>query len=125
MRASAARIAELTEQSRPEEIPADDGDDDGDDAGAVAVAGAPPAVGVLLELEGVTVRWPGQQVATAGPVDLRLAPGERALVTGPSGSGKSALAQALVRLLEHEAHAGWTVWRSVSCLRPRCGVGCV
>lgn len=102
VRASAARIAELTEQSRPEEIPADDGDDDGDDAGAVAVAGAPPAVGVLLELEGVTVRWPGQQVATAGPVDLRLAPGERALVTGPSGSGKSALAQALVRLLEHE-----------------------
>lgn len=101
VRASAARIAELTEQSRPEEIPADDGSDDGDGDEASAPA-AGPAAGALLELRGVTVRWPGQQAATAGPVDLRLAPGERALVTGPSGSGKSALAQALVRLLEHE-----------------------
>ncbi|GAB3190030.1 thiol reductant ABC exporter subunit CydC [Nesterenkonia suensis] len=97
--ASAARIAELTERPRPAEIPADDGDDHGDEASAPE---AGSQAGALLELEGVTVRWPGQQAATAAPVDLKLAPGERALVTGASGSGKTALAQTLVRLLEHE-----------------------
>ncbi|GAA1176879.1 thiol reductant ABC exporter subunit CydC [Nesterenkonia xinjiangensis] len=98
--AAAERIAELTERPRPEEIPADDGEDSAAD-GADTPADHPDG-GVLLELEQMTVRWPGQSVATAAPVDLRLGPGERALVTGPSGAGKTALAQALVRLLEHE-----------------------
>lgn len=47
-----------------------------------------------LSIDGLTVRTAGGQPIALVP-DLTLAPGERALVRGPSGSGKSSLGRAL------------------------------
>ncbi|WP_235925945.1 ABC transporter ATP-binding protein [Actinokineospora pegani] len=49
-----------------------------------------------LAAEGLTVVRDGRTVA--GPVDLAVGPGELVVVTGPTGSGKSALVRTLVRL---------------------------
>ncbi len=63
-----------------------------------------------LELRDVTARWPGR-AASGSSVDdsgrledatLSIAPGERVLVTGPSGAGKTTLAHVLVRFLEYD-----------------------
>ncbi|WP_157555242.1 ATP-binding cassette domain-containing protein, partial [Microbacterium paraoxydans] len=51
-----------------------------------------------LTLRGATAHWPGGAPALTG-VDLDLAPGERVLVSGASGAGKSSLAAALVGFL--------------------------
>lgn len=99
VRASARRIAEVVPAERPAEIPAE--------AAADALDAADPGTGPLpagpcrLELRGLTARWPGGPVAL-GPVDLVAEPGDRVLVEGPSGGGKSTLANVLVRFLDFE-----------------------
>ncbi len=104
-RASAERVADAV----PDEVPA-----------GIPV---PPAAPVTpparhptpaIELRGVRAHWP----ATAGGagsrggldarptalegVDLTIAPGERVLVRGASGAGKTTLAHVLVRFLDYE-----------------------
>ncbi|WP_336500103.1 thiol reductant ABC exporter subunit CydC [Microbacterium paraoxydans] len=86
VRASAERIVDVLPERMPPELRPDAGQD-------VEVAGVP-----ALVLRGATAHWPGGAAAVTG-VDLDLAPGERVLVSGASGAGKSSLAAALVGFL--------------------------
>ncbi len=86
VRASAERIVDVLPERMPPELRTDAGQD-------VAVDGVP-----ALTLRGATAHWPGGAAALTG-VDLDLAPGERVLVSGASGAGKSSLAAALVGFL--------------------------
>ncbi|GAB2972841.1 amino acid ABC transporter ATP-binding/permease protein [Frigoribacterium salinisoli] len=62
----------------------------------VPAAGAP-----VFELTGLSARWPGQGGDALRDVDLVVRAGDRIVVEGPSGGGKSTLAAVLVRFLEH------------------------
>lgn len=86
VRSSAERIVDVLPEQMPPELRTDAGED-------VAVDGVP-----ALTLRGATAHWPGGAAALTG-VDLDLAPGERVLVSGASGAGKSSLAAALVGFL--------------------------
>ncbi|WP_101848272.1 thiol reductant ABC exporter subunit CydC [Zhihengliuella sp. ISTPL4] len=86
VRASAERIVDVLPERMPPELRTDAGAD-------VEVKGVP-----ALTLRGATAHWPGGAAALTG-VDLDLAPGERVLVSGASGAGKSSLAAALVGFL--------------------------
>ncbi|WP_136051431.1 thiol reductant ABC exporter subunit CydC [Microbacterium sp. K36] len=86
VRASAERIVDVLPERMPPELRTDAGED-------VEVDGVP-----ALTLRGATAHWPGGAAALNG-IDLDLAPGERVLVSGASGAGKSSLAAALVGFL--------------------------
>ena len=95
VRSSAERVAALTEEPLPAEIPADP-----------PASGAPPTgdpAAPLLEARDLAVRRPGAAVPAVSEVSFALRAGETLLVTGESGAGKSTLALALVRFL---AYAG-------------------
>jgi ATP-binding cassette subfamily C protein CydCD len=65
----------------------------------------PPATPYPLELRGLTARHPGQARPALDGVDLTLTPGRRIAVVGPSGAGKTTLAQVLLRFLDAERGA--------------------
>jgi ATP-binding cassette subfamily C protein CydCD len=67
------------------------------------VAIAPGHPRIVLR-KAVVVRGPERRRVLDG-VDLTLEPGERMVVSGPSGAGKTTLAQLLVRFLERQAGA--------------------
>lgn len=90
VRASAERIADAVPAAPPAELPAETGPDTGE---------APP-LGDGIRLRGADVRWPGTDESALRGVDLAVRPGERVLVVGSSGAGKTTLAHALVRFLE-------------------------
>ncbi len=96
VRASAARIADAL----PAELP------DGLVADAVAPTGVGPALGsgssAGIRLRGVSAHWPGAAGPSLRDVDLDVRPGERLLVVGSSGAGKTTLAHVLVRFLAVE-----------------------
>lgn len=60
-------------------------------------AAVPPRL--LLELAGVSVRFPGAERATLESIDLTIAAGELVSIVGPSGCGKSTLLRVLAGLL--------------------------
>lgn len=91
VRASADRIASVVPSRVPTEIPVD---------GPSALRPAPD-VFTGLSLRDVTARWPGAPSPALAPVSLDLAPGDRVLVRGGSGAGKTTLAHVLVRFLEY------------------------
>lgn len=91
VRASAQRIRAVVPAVVPAEVPQ-----------APASPRSAPAGGSVIRLERVTARWPGATSAALAPLDLELRPGERLLVEGPSGAGKTTLAHVLVRFLDHE-----------------------
>jgi ATP-binding cassette subfamily C protein CydC len=97
VRASADRIA----GALPAELPGGLVDE------TVPATGEPPALGEGLRLRGVSARWPGTSAASLADIDLDVRPGERLLVVGSSGAGKTTLAHALVRFLEVDG--GYTI----------------
>ena len=90
VRASAERIAEAL----PARLPA------GLVAETLPATGEAPALRAGLRLRGVSASWPGTTAASLAGIDLDVRPGERLLVIGSSGAGKTTLAHALVRFLE-------------------------
>jgi ATP-binding cassette subfamily C protein CydC len=105
VRSSAERVAGAVPQDVPSGIPA-----------PTAHAALPPIASPspMLSLRGIRARWPmvqtsedpREQDASRAPVldgvDLDLHPGDRVLVRGGSGAGKTTLAHVLVRFLDYE-----------------------
>lgn len=91
VRASARRVASAVPDDIPGELAVD----------AKDVRAVTAASGGELTLTGLTARWPDGGGAI-GPLDLAVRPGERLLVRGESGAGKTTLAHVLVRLLDYD-----------------------
>lgn len=96
VRAAAERIADAVPEHVPDGLPRDE----------PAATGRAPELGAGLELRGVGASWPARSDADGDAgrltdVDLRVAPGERVRVMGPSGAGKTTLAHVLVRFLDY------------------------
>jgi energy-coupling factor transport system ATP-binding protein len=62
---------------------------------------------MILRFEGVSYRYPGAESWALNGLDLRLDPGESALIAGSSGSGKSTLCRACIGLVPHFHHGEW------------------
>jgi len=62
----------------------------------------PPRPPVAVSLEGVTARYPGAATPAFEGLDLRLEPGERVALVGPSGAGKTTVTSLLLRFLDPE-----------------------
>lgn len=97
VRSAAERIADAVPATVPEGLPRDE----------PAATGRAPALGAGIELRGLGAHWParGADDDDAGrlhDVSLRVGPGERVLVSGPSGAGKTTLAHVLARFLDYD-----------------------
>ncbi|MEI5585320.1 MULTISPECIES: thiol reductant ABC exporter subunit CydC [unclassified Agromyces] len=115
VRVSASRVAEAVPDEVPPELPAPSSGYESTEAVPSASGGAPS-----IRLRGVRASWPRRGAASDDPnatdaprtrshdghdlasFDLDVAPGERVLVEGPSGAGKTTLAHVLVRFLEYD-----------------------
>lgn len=93
VRAASERIAASVPSTVPPELPTEDVEPSDGDA----------PLGAGLRLRGVSARWPGADVASLSDLDLDVEPGERLLVVGASGAGKTTLAHVLARFLEPTA----------------------
>lgn len=67
-----------------------------------------PAELPVLHIDGVSVRFPRQSVPVLDGVSLRLSPGERVIVLGASGSGKSTILHAVTGVIPHSITAELT-----------------
>jgi thiol reductant ABC exporter CydC subunit len=79
-------------------------------------APAPQAPGPVA-LEGVTARYPGAVSPAIAGLDLRLEPGERVALVGPSGAGKTTVTNLLLRFLDPEAGRVTLAGSDLRCLR--------
>jgi len=57
----------------------------------------------VLELDHVGFRWPGARQCVLEDVALKIVPGQRIVITGDSGAGKSSLLALLLRLCDPDA----------------------
>lgn len=90
VRASAERIADTVPATVPEGVPVDTAS-----AAGLAVPGVPD-----LRVRLARAQWPGSSSPVLRDVALDLRAGERVVLTGPTGAGKTALAHVLVRFLD-------------------------
>ncbi len=67
-----------------------------------AVPAGPPVWPFAVSLERVTARYPDQPNPVLNDFSLRLDPGERVVLTGPSGAGKTTVVNLLLRFLDPE-----------------------
>ncbi|WP_424465295.1 thiol reductant ABC exporter subunit CydC [Pseudoclavibacter helvolus] len=93
VRASAVRVADVAPGEAPDGLP---------DAQPLPAPRPGPNLPVTLSLERVAASWPGATRAAIRGVSFELAPGDRLLVEGESGAGKTTLANVLVRFLDYE-----------------------
>lgn len=93
VRAAAERIAQTVPDGIPAGLPRE----------VAPATGSGPALGDGLVLRGVSARWPGASENALHDLDLSVAPGERVLVVGSSGAGKTTVAHVLVRFLDTAA----------------------
>ena len=63
----------------------------------------------ILQLDDLTVDYPGTGSPAVAGVDLRLAEGETLGLAGESGCGKTTLAMSVLRLLPRSARVGGRV----------------
>ncbi|MET0715402.1 MAG: thiol reductant ABC exporter subunit CydC, partial [Mycetocola sp.] len=91
VRSSAQRIARVAPNEVPVEIRVDGGTSE-----RMPVPAAP-----AIELEGVSAGWPGASTPALFVPSLAIGHGERVLIEGASGAGKTTLAHVLVRFLDH------------------------
>ena len=113
VRASAERVAELSEAPIPVEIPVEGPSDapasepdavrvdPGARASAAEAGAVPEPAPVLIEVRDLEVRRPGRPEPAVRGVDFELRAGETLVVTGESGAGKTSLAEALVGFLAY------------------------
>ena len=87
-RAAGRRLLELTETKAAVRDP--------------VMAAPPPSGPFAIALEGVRARYPRQPDAALDGLSLRLEPGERVALVGPSGAGKTTIANLLLRFLDPE-----------------------
>lgn len=62
-----------------------------------------PPTGSTVALEGVTARYESEAAPVLSDFDLRLEPGRRVALIGPSGAGKTTVTNLLLRFLDPEA----------------------
>ncbi len=76
----------------------------------------PPDTPYPLVLRGITARHPGQAAPALDGFGLELRPGHRVVVVGPSGAGKTTLAQVLLRFLDAEGGTYTLAGRNAAAL---------
>jgi ATP-binding cassette, subfamily C, bacterial CydC len=90
VQASADRVVAAIPGSVPDEIPT-----------APPSPESIPSGAIHLRLRDVSARWPGEPTPAIEGIRCDLRGGDRLLVTGASGAGKTTLAHVLVRFLAH------------------------
>ncbi|WP_458087219.1 thiol reductant ABC exporter subunit CydD [Streptomyces malaysiensis] len=75
-----------------------------------------PSTPYPLVLRGITARHPGQSAPALDGFGLELRPGRRVAVVGPSGAGKTTLAQVLLRFLDPEGGTYTLAGRNAAAL---------
>ncbi|WP_431803095.1 thiol reductant ABC exporter subunit CydC [Microbacterium sp. bgisy203] len=98
VRAAAERIASALPDTVPDGIPSEETPPP---TGTAPALGSGPSAG--LALRGARAHWPHDDDDALRGVDLDVRPGERVLVVGTSGAGKTTLAHVLVRFLDTPA----------------------
>ncbi|WP_435848719.1 thiol reductant ABC exporter subunit CydD [Streptomyces javensis] len=104
VRRAAERVYEVLDEPLPVREP--------DEAGREET----PSTPYPLVLRGITARHPGQPVPALDAFGLELRPGRRVAVVGPSGAGKTTLAQVLLRFLDTEGGTYTLAGRNAAAL---------
>ncbi|PPL15092.1 thiol reductant ABC exporter subunit CydC [Microterricola pindariensis] len=110
VRTSAERVARIAPAAVPSGIPVEPASGDQTAVAPAAESDAPRPEAPAIVLNGLSARWPdlGGRDPSLAPgvalegISLTVAPGERVLVRGESGAGKTTLANVLVRFLDYE-----------------------